>query len=84
MSDLSESVPNLEILMDIPVKMTAELNSAVKSVEDILRLEPGAVVRLDQLAVSPVDLYANRKLVARGEVVTVRKNLGIKVTELLS
>ena len=84
MSDLSESVPNLELLMDIPVKITAELNSTTKSIEEILQFEPGSVVRLDQLTASPIDLYANRKLVARGEVIAVGKNLGVKVTQLLS
>jgi flagellar motor switch protein FliN/FliY len=74
--------PNLDLLLDIPLKVSAGLASVTKSAADVLDLKVGAVVDFDKSATSPIELYANRKLVARGEVVLVGKNLGIRVTRL--
>jgi flagellar motor switch protein FliN len=68
--------------MDIPVKVSVELGSCQLPMRDVLQLGAGSVVRLDQAADSPVDLYVNQKLVARGEVVVVEDRFGIKVTEI--
>lgn len=73
---------NLDILMDLPVTLTVELGSCQLPMRDVLALAAGSIVQLDKLAGTPVDLRANHKLVARGEVVLVEDHLGIRITEL--
>ena len=73
---------NLDILLDVPVTLTVELGSCQLPMRDVLALAAGSVVQLDKLAGTPVELRANRKLVARGEVVVVENQLGIRITEL--
>ena len=75
---------NLDVLMHVPLSVTAELGTAKMSVAEILKLGTGAIVELDRLAGGPVDLLVNNKLVARGEVVAVDENFGVRVTELIS
>jgi flagellar motor switch protein FliN/FliY len=74
---------NLDLLMNVPLKITAELGTAKMLVQDILKLGTGSVVELDRLAGGPVDLLVNDKLVARGEVVAIDENFGVRVTELI-
>lgn len=64
--------------------MTAELGKCKMSVNDVLKLGTGSIIELDRLASGPVDLLVNDKLVARGEVVAVDENFGVRVTELIS
>ncbi len=73
---------NLDILMDLPVTLTVELGSCQLPMRDVLALAAGSIVQLDKLAGTPVELRANHKLVARGEVVLVEDHLGIRITEL--
>ncbi|HVY72323.1 MAG TPA: flagellar motor switch protein FliN [Verrucomicrobiae bacterium] len=83
MSTATESTPNLDLLLDVPVKVSVELGACQMSMRDVLQLASGSVVQLDKVADAPVDLYVNQKLVARGEVVVVEDRFGIKITELL-
>jgi flagellar motor switch protein FliN len=83
MSTSLESLPTLEFLLDVPIKLTVELGSCQISMRDLLQLNVGSVVQLDKAANASVDLYVNQKLVARGEVVVVEDNFGIKITEIL-
>jgi flagellar motor switch protein FliN/FliY len=83
MNALLDNSPNLELLMDVPVKVSVELGSCQMSMRDVLQLAVGSVVQLDKVADAPVDLYVNQRLVARGEVVVVEDRFGIKVTELI-
>jgi flagellar motor switch protein FliN len=83
MSTSVESLPTLEFLLDVPIKLTVELGSCQISMRDLLQLNVGSVVQLDKAANASVDLYVNQKLVARGEVVVVEDNFGIKITEIL-
>jgi flagellar motor switch protein FliN/FliY len=73
---------SLEVLLDVPVNLSVELGSCRMSMREVLQLAVGSVVQLDKIADAPVDLYVNRKLVARGEVVVVEDRFGIKITEL--
>ena len=82
MKSTPDSPPNLEVLLDVPVKLTVELGSCQMSMRDVLQLAVGSVVQLDKLADAPVNLFVNQKLVARGEVVVVEDHFGIKVTEI--
>lgn len=77
------SSPNLEVLLDVPVKLSVELGSCLLPMREVLQLAPGSVVQLDKLADTPVDIYVNQKLIARGQVVVVEDVFGIKLTELV-
>jgi flagellar motor switch protein FliN/FliY len=83
MSPLSEIPPNLEILLDVPVNLTVELGSCQMPMRDVLQLTVSSVLQLDKLASAPVELFVNRKLIARGEVVVVEDRFGIKITEIV-
>jgi flagellar motor switch protein FliN/FliY len=75
---------NLDVLMHVPLSITAELGTCKMSVEEVLKLGTGSIIELDRLAGGPVDLLVNNKLIARGEVVAVDENFGVRVTELIS
>ena len=75
---------NLDVLMHVPLTITAELGTAKMSVSEVLKLGSGSIIELDRLAGGPVDLLVNNKLIARGEVVAVDENFGVRVTELIS
>jgi flagellar motor switch protein FliN len=74
---------NIEVLMHVPLQVTAELGTCKMSVAEVLKLGAGSIVELDRLAGGPVDLLVNNKLIARGEVVAVDENFGVRVTELI-
>lgn len=78
-----DRAPNFDVLLDIPVKISAELGGCQLSMREVLQLEAGSVVGLDKAADAPIDLYVNQKLFARGEVVVIDERFGIKVTEII-
>ena len=78
----AENQNTIEFLLDVPVKLTVELGNCEMTMKDLLQLGIGAVVQLDKLADDPIDIFVNQKLVARGEIVVVEENLGIKITEV--
>ena len=82
MPTTAENQNTMEFLLDVPVKLTVELGNCEMTMKDLLQLGIGAVVQLDKLANDPIDVYVNQKLVARGEIVIVEDNLGIKITEV--
>lgn len=82
MNNNLEVPANLDILLDVPVTLTVELGSCQLPMREVLHLAIGSVVQLDKPAGTPVELRANHKLVARGEVVVVEDQLGIRITEL--
>ena len=75
---------NLDMIMGVPVEVSVEIGRTKKLIKDILELNKGSLIVLDKIAGETVDLYANGQLVARGDVVVVNDNFGIKITELLS
>jgi flagellar motor switch protein FliN/FliY len=75
---------NLDLLMDVSLPISIELGRTSMSIQEILNLGPGSVVELNKLAGEPVDLLVNNKIVARGEVVVIDENFGIRVTSLVS
>lgn len=78
-----EAPANLEVLLDVPVKVTVELGACQMPMRDVLQLNSGSVVQLDKIADAPVDLYVNQKKIALGEVVVVEDRLGIKITKVI-
>ncbi|MEV6600669.1 flagellar motor switch protein FliN [Actinoplanes sp. NPDC051346] len=74
----------LDMLHDVEMEVSAELGRTRMSVRELLSLIPGAIVELDRAAGSPADLLVNGRLIARGEVVVVDENFGIRITEILN
>jgi len=72
----------LGLLYDVPLTLRAELGRTVRRVEEIIALGPGSVIDLDRMVGDMVDLYANGQWVARGEVVVVEENFGVRITEI--
>jgi flagellar motor switch protein FliN/FliY len=75
---------NLEFLLDVPVRLTAELGSCKMTMQELLDLDLGSVVQLDKPAHANVDVFVNQKLVARGEVVVAEDNFGIRIKEIVA
>ena len=75
---------NIELLMDVDLPIAIELGRTKMSIADILSLGPGSVVELNKLAGEPVDLLVNQRVVARGEVVVVDENFGLRITQLMT
>lgn len=77
-------INNLDLIMDVPVQISVELGKTQKTIRQILDFVPGSIVELDKLAGESVDLIANGKLLARGEVVVINENFGIRITEIVN
>jgi flagellar motor switch protein FliN/FliY len=75
--------PNIELVKDIQVTLTVELGRTDMLIQDILELTPGKVIELDRLAGEPLDIVVNGKLLAKGEVVVVDENFGIRLTQIV-
>jgi flagellar motor switch protein FliN/FliY len=75
---------NISLLMDVLMEMTVELGRTKKPIKEILAMGEGTIIELDKLAGEPVDILVNHKLIAKGEVVVIDENFGIRVTEILS
>ena len=74
---------NIDLLMDVPLEVTAELGRTSKSIKEVLDFAPGTIIELNRLAGEPVDVLVNGKFVARGEVVVIEEAFGIRVTEVI-
>ncbi|MFZ7125720.1 MAG: flagellar motor switch protein FliN [Desulfobacterales bacterium] len=80
----SESRNNIDFIMDIPVEVVVELGRTRIAIKELLKLNKGAAVVLSNLEGEPVDIIANKKLIARGEVLVEKERYGIRVTEVVS
>ena len=72
------------LVMDIPVSLSVELGQTQLEVRDVLSLGAGSVIGLNKLQEEPVDVRINGRLIARGEIVLVKNNLAVKISELIS
>ncbi|MED4750132.1 flagellar motor switch phosphatase FliY [Brevibacillus choshinensis] len=75
---------NLNLLLDIPLQVTVELGRTKKLIREILDLSAGSIIQLDKLAGEHVDILVNNKLIAKGEVVVIDENFGVRVTDIIS
>lgn len=75
---------NIDLLMDVDLPVSIELGRTKLAISDILALGPGSVVELNKLAGEPVDLLVNNKVVAKGEVVVIDENFGLRITQLVT
>ena len=78
-----EQAKNLDLIMEVPLQVTVEIGRARRKVQDILEFAKGSLVVLDKLAGDQVDLFVNGKIIARGEVVVIEDNFGVRITEIV-
>lgn len=75
---------NLDLILDIPLKVTVELGRTKMIVNDLLALGQGSVIELNKLAGEPMEVLVNDKLIARGEAVVVNEKFGVRLTDIIS
>jgi flagellar motor switch protein FliN/FliY len=75
---------NIGLILDVPLQVTVELGRTKKSIKEILELTNGSIVELDKLAGEPVDIQVTGKFLAKGEVVVIDENFGVRITEIAS
>lgn len=75
---------NLNMILDIPLKVTVELGRTKMPVSELLNLTQGSVIELNKLAGEPMEVYVNDKLIARGEAVVVNEKFGVRLTDIIS
>lgn len=80
----AEIPANLDLVLDVPMDITVELGRAKKSIRDILEVGSGSIIELDKLEGEPVDVLANGKLFAKGEVVVIGETFGVRIVEVLA
>ena len=74
---------NLELLMDVPLEISVEIGRTRKLVKEIVEFTQGSLIVLDKLAGDQVEIYANERCIARGDVVVVNDNFGVRITEIV-
>jgi flagellar motor switch protein FliN/FliY len=74
----------MELIMDIPLDVSVELGRVQMLIKDVLELATGSIVELERVAGEPIDLMVNGQLIAKGEVVVIEDNFGIRITEIVS
>jgi len=83
-TDVMQQKENIEIIMDVPLEVTVELGRTTRKIKDILEFSPGSIIELNKLAGEPIDILVNGKFVAKGEVVVIDENFGIRVTDIVN
>jgi flagellar motor switch protein FliN/FliY len=78
------AMANIDLILDVQLRVTVELGRKLMSVRDILALGPGSVVELDKVAGEPVDVLVNDRLIATGEVVVADENFGVRITDIVN
>ena len=79
-----ENLTNLNLLLDSPLEITAELGRTRMIIHDLLQLGQGSVIEWNKLAGEPLEILVNHKLIARGDVVVVDERFGLRITEIVS
>jgi flagellar motor switch protein FliN/FliY len=75
---------NLQLILDIPLRVTVELGRTKMPVSELLNLGQGSVIELSKLAGEPMEVFVNDKLIARGEAVVVNEKFGVRLTDIIS
>ncbi len=79
-----KDVPNLDFILDIPLKISVELGRTKLLINELLQLAQGSVIELNKLAGEPLEVFVNDKLIARGEAVVVNEKFGVRITDIMS
>lgn len=80
----ADGSPDLDVILDIPVRISMEVGSTAITIRNLLQLNQGSVIELDRLAGEPLDVLVNGTLIAHGEVVVVNDKFGIRMTDVIS
>lgn len=75
---------NIELILDVPLEITVELGRTQKLVREILEFSTGSIIELEKLAGEPVDILVNGKVIAKGEVVVIDENFGVRITDIVN
>ena len=78
-----EQAENLDLIMEVPLQVTVEIGRTQRKVQDVLEFSKGSLVVLDKLAGDQVDLFVNGKCIAKGDVVVIDDNFGVRITEIV-
>lgn len=81
---LGSGAPDLDVILDIPVRISMEVGNTEITIRNLLQLNQGSVIELDRLAGEPLDVLVNGTLIAHGEVVVVNEKFGIRMTDVIS
>ena len=84
MEPVQETEANIGLILDVPLQITVELGRTKKSIKEVLELATGSIVELDKLAGEPVEIQVNGQYLAKGEVVVIDENFGVRITEIAS
>ncbi len=79
-----QAARELDFILDIPLELSVELGKTKMLVNDLLQLGQGSIIELNKLAGEPLEVYINRKLIARGEVVVVNEKFGVRLTDVIT
>jgi len=83
--EMSKAIePNLDVILDIPVTLSMQIGRTRMTIEELMRLNRGSVVKLDRLAGEPMDVLVNGTLIAHGEVVVINDKFGIRLLDVIS
>ncbi len=82
--ELAQQKENIDLVMDVPLEITVEMGRTNRTVKEILEFSPGTIIELDKLAGDPIDILVNGKFIAKGEVVVIDENYGIRITDIVS
>lgn len=83
-SDTNGSSLDLDFILDIPITVTVELGRGKMLIGKLLQLGQGSVVELTKLAGEPMDVFANNRLIAKGEVIVINEKFGVRLTDVIS
>lgn len=75
---------NINLLLDVPLKVTVSLGNTKMLIKELLHLGPGSIIELSKIAGDPMDIYIGEKLIARGEVVVVNDLFGVRIIDIVS
>ena len=82
--DEHSNYQHLELILDVPLQVSAELGRSKVLIKELLQLREGSVIELDKLAGEPLDVYVNSRLIARAEAVIVNEKIGLRLTDVVS
>ncbi|WP_022852810.1 flagellar motor switch protein FliN [Thermodesulfatator atlanticus] len=80
----TEGHPSLDFILDIPLEISVEIGRTKMIINDLLKLSQGSIIELNKLAGEPAEIYVNKRLMARGEVVVVNDRFAVRLTEIIS
>lgn len=83
-ADDQNGLQHLEMILDVPLQVSAELGRSKVLIKELLHLREGSVIELDKLAGEPLDVYVNSRLIARAEAVIVNEKIGLRLTDVVS